>query len=374
MNTTIGCRKTTKSSYIATISVADYLMHPEVRGIFVLLKNQVKPKKVIPMLNAKMIGNKLTEARKKLNISQAQLAQRLFISPQAVGKWERGESMPDLLTLNRLAEILGVDLNYFSEGFQPAVAESPAEGGASDLPEELTAVKKRPGWDMSGGNWVDADFSGLTNLHEKFSSSNMQRCRFNGSDLSGLMLKTNNVERCDFSDCDLSHSRIQASNFGYNIFKSGKLKETDFAESNIERCDFTQARFDGTRFTRSFIYGCDFSGADFSGVLIKSGGFTGERSGDPEKNTIRDAQWNRTSFINTQIADLVFTGRMEDCSFEGCRFTRVTFRDATLVSTFFKNNKNVKRVQFIDCRADRMTYEFLKQGKADLKGITMLEQ
>ncbi|MBK6964789.1 MAG: helix-turn-helix transcriptional regulator [Bacteroidales bacterium] len=38
-----------------------------------------------------------------MNVSQAQLAGHLFISPQAIGKWERGESMPDIITLNRLA-------------------------------------------------------------------------------------------------------------------------------------------------------------------------------------------------------------------------------------------------------------------------------
>ena len=76
------------------------------------------------MLKSKMIGNKITEARKKVNISQAQLAQRLFISPQAVGKWERGESMPDIITFIRLAEILGVDLNYFSESLQSSATES----------------------------------------------------------------------------------------------------------------------------------------------------------------------------------------------------------------------------------------------------------
>ena len=63
-------------------------------------------------METKMIGNKIAEARKKLNISQAQLAEQLFISAQAVGKWERGESMPDIITFNRLAKILGVDLNY----------------------------------------------------------------------------------------------------------------------------------------------------------------------------------------------------------------------------------------------------------------------
>ena len=62
------------------------------------------------MLTTTMIGNKIAEARKKANISQSGLAQRLFISAQAVGKWERGESMPDIITFNRLAEILGVDL------------------------------------------------------------------------------------------------------------------------------------------------------------------------------------------------------------------------------------------------------------------------
>ena len=54
------------------------------------------------MSKSNSIGNKITEARKKINISQAQLADRLFISPQAVGKWERGESMPDIITLERL--------------------------------------------------------------------------------------------------------------------------------------------------------------------------------------------------------------------------------------------------------------------------------
>ena len=57
----------------------------------------------------KNIGNKIAEARRKVNLSQAQLAEKLFISAQAVGKWERGESMPDITTFDRLAEFLGVD-------------------------------------------------------------------------------------------------------------------------------------------------------------------------------------------------------------------------------------------------------------------------
>jgi uncharacterized protein YjbI with pentapeptide repeats len=326
-------------------------------------------------METKKIGNKIAEARKKMNISQARLAQRLFISSQAVGKWERGESMPDIITFNRLSEILGVDLNYFLESFQSEATDmAPAEPlvrQPADLPSGKE--KKKLSWDMSRGNWVDADFSGLKDLHEKFSSSNMHHCLFKGSDLSGLLLKNNNVDSCDFSGSDISSSHIQRSNLVNNLFKNCSLKETEFSGSNINGCDFSDANFTGTEFSESYIYGCDFTGTDFTGMVVKSGGFTGVavKSGDFGKNTITNAVWNRTSFIDTQIADIVFTGKLEDCSFENCVFTRVIFRNATLINTFFKN-KSLKRIRFIDCQADRMTYEFLKNGKADLTGITLL--
>ncbi len=118
-----------------------------------------------------------------------------------------------------------------------------------------------------------------------------------------------------------------------------------------------------TEFSGSYIAGCDFTGADFTGVTIKSGGFGG--------NTISDVIWNQTSFIDTHVADCVFTGTIQDCSFENCSFTKLIFKNATILNTFFKN-KSLKRISFIDCRADRLTFEFLKNGKADLNGITLL--
>lgn len=73
-------------------------------------------KEMVPaILTTIIVENKISKARREKNLSQAQLAQQLSISSQAVGKWERGESMPDIITFNRLAEILGVELNYFSD-------------------------------------------------------------------------------------------------------------------------------------------------------------------------------------------------------------------------------------------------------------------
>ena len=297
------------------------------------------------MVTTKMIGNKIAEARKKINISQAQLAQRLFISSQAVGKWERGESMPDIITFNRLAEILGVDLNYFSENFQSAANEIASVESLVKQSAELPSGKQKNklSWDMSRGNWVGADFSGLKNLHEKFSSSNMQSCLFVGSDMSGLLLKSNNVDSCDFSSSDISSSQIQNSHLVNNLFKDCLLKEAEFSES--------------------YIKSCNFSSADFTGATVESGAFV--------KNTMANAVLNRTSFNTTQIADIVFDGTLKDCYFENCEFTRVTFQNSMLMNTFFKC-RSLKRIRFIDCQADRMTYEFLKNGKADLTGITLL--
>ena len=297
------------------------------------------------MLTLTMIGNKILEARKEKNLSQAQIAQQLSVSSQAVGKWERGESMPDIITFNRLAEILDVDLNYFSESFPSTATEkASAEYSAEQSAESPSEIQeKKLGWDMSCGNWVDADFSGLNNLHEKFSSSNMQRCLFIGSEMSGLLLKSNNVDSCDFSSSDIGNSCIQTSNIVNSLFKSCSLKEAEFSSSHIK--------------------GCDFSGADFTGAVFKSNALL--------KNTMKGAVWNQTAFYTNQFADIVFDGTWKECAFENCEFSRVTFKNATIINTFFKN-KSLKRIRFIGCKADKMTYAFLKNGKADLTGITLL--
>lgn len=297
------------------------------------------------MINSSIIGNKIATARKNKNLSQAELAKQIAISPQAVGKWERGESMPDITTLNRLAEILGVDLNYFSENFQTVDAEMIVLEKTDDHSNELLKTKKKkPSWDMSKLNLTDSDFSGLKNLHEKLSSSNIQSCLFVGSELSGLFLNSNNVYNCDFKNSDISNSQIHNSMLNKNDFSNCSLK--------------------GTKFSKSFIESCDFTETDLTEVEFKNGGFG--------KNTIEKVKLNGTGFFEMAIQDIVFEGTMEHCRFENCSFYGVKFHNATLLNTFFKNNKKFKRVQFDNCRVDKLTYAFLKNNLADLKGITLI--
>lgn len=60
-----------------------------------------------------MIGEKIKNKRKELNLTQEYLAKELNISRQAVSKWEKGTSEPSMENLVKLSEIFGVDIKYF---------------------------------------------------------------------------------------------------------------------------------------------------------------------------------------------------------------------------------------------------------------------
>lgn len=63
----------------------------------------------------KPIGEKIYELRKNRSLTQEQLGEKLGISGQAVSKWEKGESMPDIMSLPELCEILGVSIDALLE-------------------------------------------------------------------------------------------------------------------------------------------------------------------------------------------------------------------------------------------------------------------
>lgn len=57
------------------------------------------------------IGANIAAYRKQAGLTQAGLAEKLNYSDKAVSKWERGESVPDVLTLMQLAEQFGINVN-----------------------------------------------------------------------------------------------------------------------------------------------------------------------------------------------------------------------------------------------------------------------
>lgn len=57
------------------------------------------------------IGNNIASFRKQRVMTQAELAEKLNYSDKAVSKWERGESVPDVMTLAQIAELFGVGID-----------------------------------------------------------------------------------------------------------------------------------------------------------------------------------------------------------------------------------------------------------------------
>ena len=57
------------------------------------------------------IGANIAAYRKRAGMTQAGLAEKLNYSDKAISKWERGESVPDVLTLTQLAEQFGITVN-----------------------------------------------------------------------------------------------------------------------------------------------------------------------------------------------------------------------------------------------------------------------
>lgn len=57
---------------------------------------------------AKRLGANLAKARRARGLTQEQVAMHVYVTAQAVSKWENGKSEPDLGTLLALSLLLGV--------------------------------------------------------------------------------------------------------------------------------------------------------------------------------------------------------------------------------------------------------------------------
>ena len=63
----------------------------------------------------RIIANNIAELRKAVPLTQAELAEKLNYSDKAVSKWERGESIPDVIVLKQIADMFGVSVDYLLE-------------------------------------------------------------------------------------------------------------------------------------------------------------------------------------------------------------------------------------------------------------------
>ena len=83
----------------------------------------------------------LKQCRKQQGMSQAELASKLGVTQQAVGKWESGKSSPDPTTVARIAEILSTTADFLLGLYRPvASSNTPEERFFGNYAESLIPV------------------------------------------------------------------------------------------------------------------------------------------------------------------------------------------------------------------------------------------
>lgn len=309
-------------------------------------------------MDTKIIGSKIAKARKAINISQAQLAQHLFISPQAVGKWERGESMPDITTLNRLAEIMGVDLNYFSESMQSAAneisqVESQVKQSVQEVSNPSHRQERQMQIDLIAVNLQESDFTGVTLHKGKFKASPLRGANFAGADLTGSSFEVIDAHEANFdganlTDCSFSVTDLTDASFRKSILVRTSLSMSGqgakFTEVNLTDITLTKTDLRKTIFENCVFNGVDFNYCDLRGVCFEGQTFSG-------------ARFNKSA--------------LNDVSFAGA-----TLRNVSFTLPFSVTNKSylaLKTMCFDGTTMDKLTYAALKGLRVvDLSKVTVI--
>jgi len=106
-------------------------------------------------------GEKVREARKKLNISQDDLSNQMGVSRRTVTSWETDKSFPRTRKVyEKLAETLDVPLNYLLSDDDAFVLDASEQfgyrgkKGAEKLVQELTGL-------FAGGELAEEDMDAL---------------------------------------------------------------------------------------------------------------------------------------------------------------------------------------------------------------------
>lgn len=159
------------------------------------------------MLNKEYFAKRSAGFRKKLGISQAQLAEKLGVSPQAVSKWETAAALPDVEFLLALSDLYGVSMNELLENnsylkqisdreykeekgifsYMEPLADEEFIQWEKDMQEEGWIARNwNDAWDLPGG-WAETEY-GVSKLAERLKVNDRQIAK-KVADRGGVILE-----------------------------------------------------------------------------------------------------------------------------------------------------------------------------------------
>ncbi|MBE6617038.1 MAG: helix-turn-helix domain-containing protein [Ruminococcaceae bacterium] len=114
------------------------------------------------MINKIHFGKRISALRKRLNYSQADLAEKLNITPQAISKWECGATLPDIDLLLQLSHIYGVSINQMLEDndlvFELTGKPVGKDGITYFVPEEESDYAKAWADEIVSEKWIERNW------------------------------------------------------------------------------------------------------------------------------------------------------------------------------------------------------------------------
>lgn len=88
------------------------------------------------------LGNRILQRRKELGMTQAELAEKMFVTRQTVSRWEAGAVYPDVQKVSELARILHVSCDYLLMEAEENVEQAFLAANEQIVEKEI--VKEKP--------------------------------------------------------------------------------------------------------------------------------------------------------------------------------------------------------------------------------------
>ena len=94
-------------------------------------------------MDAKKLGQFIAEIRKEKKMTQAELASKLQVTDKAVSKWERGLGLPDINSIEPLADALGISVAEVMQAERIRIGNVTQENASAMLTNAFDMVKQQ---------------------------------------------------------------------------------------------------------------------------------------------------------------------------------------------------------------------------------------
>ena len=142
------------------------------------------------MLDQKVFGEKLRNHRKKLGMTQEEVAGKVGVSPQAISKWESGDCLPDCFNLKAISDVYKISADV--------LLETESSGDLDAVASKIEQLATEFVWSMANCNrysnnlrqelgedlwtmWKGIYFAEVGNREKQEESKKQGNLRINGS-------------------------------------------------------------------------------------------------------------------------------------------------------------------------------------------------